>query len=40
MGAGEVVTSGGEESVGKGCGMVTMVQIWCTHVCKWKNKTC
>jgi hypothetical protein len=25
--------------VGKGCRRVNMVQILCTHVCKWKNET-
>jgi hypothetical protein len=29
---------GGE--VGKGCGWVNIVQILCTHECKWKNETC
>jgi hypothetical protein len=28
------------EEVGKGCGRVNIVQILCTHVCKWKNETC
>jgi hypothetical protein len=35
----EVGTSGRGEEVGKGHGRVNMVQILCTHVCKWKN-TC
>jgi hypothetical protein len=26
--------------VGKGYRRVNMVQILCTHVCKWKNQTC
>jgi hypothetical protein len=30
----------GVEDMGKGCGRVNMVQILCTHVCKWKNETC
>jgi hypothetical protein len=36
---GRVGTSGMEE-VGKGYGRVHIVQILCTHVCKWKNETC
>jgi hypothetical protein len=32
--------SGRGQDVGKRCRTVTMVQILCTHVCKWKNKTC
>jgi hypothetical protein len=28
------------EEVGKGCRRVNVVQILCTHVCKWKNDTC
>jgi hypothetical protein len=32
-------TSGRVEEVGKGCGRVNIVQILCTHVCKWKNDT-
>jgi hypothetical protein len=24
----------------RGCRRVNMVQIFCTHVCKWKNETC
>jgi hypothetical protein len=28
------------EEVGKGGRKVNMVQILCTHVCKWKNETC
>jgi hypothetical protein len=32
--------SGREEEVGKGHGRVNMVQILCTHVCKWKKETC
>jgi hypothetical protein len=31
--------SGAEEEVGKGCRRVNIVQIECTHVCKWKNDT-
>jgi hypothetical protein len=26
------------EEVGKGCGRVNIVQILCTHVCKWKMR--
>jgi hypothetical protein len=26
--------------VGKDCKRVNMVQILCTHACKWKNDTC
>jgi hypothetical protein len=29
-----------QEKVGKGYRRVNMVQILCTHVCKWKNQTC
>jgi hypothetical protein len=28
------------ENVGKGCRRVNMVQILCTHACKWKNDAC
>jgi hypothetical protein len=28
-----------EEEVGKGHERVNIVQILCTHVCKWKNDT-
>jgi hypothetical protein len=35
-----VHTSGRGEEVGKGHGRVNMVQMLCTHVCKWKNVTC
>jgi hypothetical protein len=28
------------KKVGKGHGRVKIVQILCTHVCKWKNETC
>jgi hypothetical protein len=28
-----------EEDVERGCRRVNMVQILCTHVCKWKNDT-
>jgi hypothetical protein len=34
----EVDTSGREDG-GKGCRRMNMVQILCTHVCKWKNDT-
>jgi hypothetical protein len=37
--SGEFVPVGGG-GVGKGCRRVNMVQILCTHVCKWKNETC
>jgi hypothetical protein len=33
-------TSRRREDVEKGCRRVNMVQILCTHVCKWKNETC
>jgi hypothetical protein len=33
----EVDTNGRGKEVGKGCRRVSMVQILCTHVCKWKN---
>jgi hypothetical protein len=29
-------TSGGGDVVGKGCRRVSIMQILCTHVCKWK----
>jgi hypothetical protein len=29
----------GGEDVEKGCSRVDMVQILCTHICKWKNDT-
>jgi hypothetical protein len=32
-------TSGSMEVVRKGCRRVSMVQILCTHVCKYKNDT-
>jgi hypothetical protein len=35
-----VGTSGRGEEVGKVCRKVNIVQILCTHVCKWKNDTC
>jgi hypothetical protein len=38
--SGRVGTSGSGEEVEKGYGRVNMVQILCTHVCKWKNDTC
>jgi hypothetical protein len=34
-----VGTRGRGEEVGKGCKRENMVQILCTHVCKWKNNT-
>jgi hypothetical protein len=34
---GGVSTSRRGEEVGKVCEKVNMVQILCTHVCKWKN---
>jgi hypothetical protein len=33
-------TSGRGEDVGKGCRRMNMVQILCTHVCKWKYDIC
>jgi hypothetical protein len=39
-GEGRVGTTGRREEVDKGCRKVNMVQILCTHVCKWKNETC
>jgi hypothetical protein len=38
--SGDFGTSGSREKVGKGPGMVNIVQILCTQVCKWKNGTC
>jgi hypothetical protein len=29
-----------EKELGKELGMVNIVQILCTHVCKWKNDAC
>jgi hypothetical protein len=37
---GGVIPVLGEEGVGKGCRKESMVQILCTHVCRWKNETC
>jgi hypothetical protein len=37
---GGVGTSGRGEVAEKGCRKVNIVQILCTHVCKWKNETC
>jgi hypothetical protein len=37
---GEVVTHERGEDIGKGCRRVNIVQILCTHECKWKNDTC
>jgi hypothetical protein len=31
--------SGREEDIGKECRKVNLVQILCTHVCKWKNRS-
>jgi hypothetical protein len=39
VGEGGFGTSGSGEEVGKGCKRVNMMQILCTHVCKWKNDT-
>jgi hypothetical protein len=33
-------TSGRGEEVGEGYGRVTVLQIVCTYVCKWKNDAC
>jgi hypothetical protein len=35
-----VGTSGRGKEVEKGHGRVNMVQMLCTHVCKWQNDTC
>jgi hypothetical protein len=32
--------SGRGEDVGKECRRVNIVQIFCTHIKKWKNETC
>jgi hypothetical protein len=32
-------SGGGVEDVGKGCRRVNIMQILCTHICKWKNET-
>jgi hypothetical protein len=37
---GDVGTSGRGRRRGKGHGRVNVVQILCTHVCKWKIETC
>jgi hypothetical protein len=34
-----VHASGRGEEMEKGCRRVDIVQILCTHVCKWKNET-
>jgi hypothetical protein len=36
----EVRANEREEDVGKVCRRVNMVLTLCTHICKWKNKTC
>jgi hypothetical protein len=36
---GGVGTGGSREDVGKGCGRVNILQIFCTRVCKFKNET-
>jgi hypothetical protein len=36
----QVLSVGGGRKWEKGYGRVNMVQILCTHVCKWKNDTC
>jgi hypothetical protein len=35
-----LVLVGGGEDIRKGCRRVNVVEILCTHVCKWKNETC
>jgi hypothetical protein len=30
----------GGEDVEEGCKRLNIVQVLCTHVCKWKNYTC
>jgi hypothetical protein len=35
-----VGTGGRREEVGQEYRRVRMVQILCTHACKWKNETC
>jgi hypothetical protein len=41
----QVLPGGGEwyqwegEEVGTGCRKVTILQVLCAHVCKWKNET-
>jgi hypothetical protein len=35
---GGIGSSGSEENVGKVCRGVNMVQMLCTHVCKWKKR--
>jgi hypothetical protein len=37
LGAG---TSGRGENIRKECGRVSMMEILCSHVQKWKNETC
>jgi hypothetical protein len=39
-GDGGVGTSGRGEEKQKECRRVNIVQVLCTHVCKWKNDTC
>jgi hypothetical protein len=33
-------TSGSGEGIKKGCKRVNMMEMLCTHVCKWINGTC
>jgi hypothetical protein len=33
-------TSGKGEDIRKGCRRMNVVEIFCTHGCKWKNETC
>jgi hypothetical protein len=35
-----VCISGMEEELEAGYGRMNIVQMLCTHVCKWKNDTC
>jgi hypothetical protein len=35
-----VGTSGRDEDVGRGCRRMDIIQILCTHVCKWKIEGC
>jgi hypothetical protein len=36
--SGGLVSVGGGKDMGRGCRRVNMVEILCTHVCKWKKR--
>jgi hypothetical protein len=35
-----VGTGGRREDIKKGGRRINVMEIFCTHVCKWKNETC